>query len=666
MPLAASSSTTGFFQEVPALPPPFTSPRHSLDPSYQAFSDPRAVSDDVALARILHLYITPGETEPARTIHDLARRALDADVLAHSVDAEVNRPAVKPFNTFGKENKANPLWTTAGWNALKAIGQREGVVSVSYENSSVKYNRRVHQFGLTHVWVNASTMTGCPMAMTDGAAKLLTTHFDDPDGGQPGLQSVLRDAYGRFISRDPSEAWTTGQWMTERTGGSDVSQTESVARRLTSEELNEAKETGCDCDAHGLPLGPWIIDGFKWFSSATDSDTTLMLADTGKGLGLFFAPLRRATQNSGAKQDSFNSLGTELNGIRIQRLKDKIGTKSLPTAELELTGVRAWLIGEEGKGVKEISTILNLTRLHTAAASVGYWSRGLQVSRAYARVRKVQGGLLKDNPAHLRWMADNSVRYTAAMHLCFFGHAMLGAQEQDWDTIVGPTAAAPLIPKSRQELWTLFRLVTPVLKAQVTVASVAGLREHMEGLGGVGYCENNEDGGILNISRIYRDNLVGPIWEGTVSVMAEDVVRVITDRRVGNGKALHAIFAPWAQKLLATLKATFPQEVIIVNKRLETLIAIEEGCSKAELLFRGRELLEHLEAILCSILLMHDASIDGDEVASEIARRWVVSKVLSGSVPPRENKNWTDISQMDKKIFLGKAAGGQEIIMGRL
>jgi alkylation response protein AidB-like acyl-CoA dehydrogenase len=278
-------------------------------------------------------------------------------------------------------------------------------------------------------------------------------------------------------------------------------------------------------------LGPWKIDGFKWFSSATDSEMAVLLARTSKGgLSAFYIPMRRRV---GAGIPSANIINeetlprTELNGIRIQRLKNKLGTKSLPTAELEMKGTRGWLIGTEGQGVKEISAILSITRLYTGAGSVANWSRGLAICRAYSKVRKVRGGLLQDNPAHLRWMAYETVKYWAAAHFSFLGVAFQGALEQDWHKMVGNTKAAGLIPQDKADLSALLRLILPVFKAQVSVASVDGLRQCMECLGGVGYCENNEDGGLMNIAKIYRDNLVNPIWEGTVSVMAEDVVRVL-------------------------------------------------------------------------------------------------------------------------------------------
>ncbi|GAM83050.1 hypothetical protein ANO11243_010360 [Dothideomycetidae sp. 11243] len=652
----ASSSTEGFFQELPVLAPVFSSSSSSSSSFSSSSSSSSSTSsdsqpEDVPLSRVLRLYIPENETTPARAIHNVARRALDPDVLAHAVDAEVNTPVLKSYNTFGRENKSDPLWTTEGWKRLKQIGQEEGVVAAAYENAGASYNRRVHQFAVGHVWVCTSTMTVCPTAMTDGAAKLLGQHQNDKDGDQPGRQGAVRDAFRRLTSRDPNEAWTSGQWMTERSGGSDVSGTETVARRLSEQELAEAKKQGSTQDAHGNALGPWTIDGFKWFSSATDSEMVLMLAQTGKGLGLFYAPMRRIAPGN-AKSPSGKPL-TELNGIRIQRLKSKIGTKSLPTAELELKGVRGWLIGEEGKGVREISMILNLTRLHTGCGGTGYWSRALHVSRAYARIRKVKGGLLQDNPAHLRWMANNVVQYTAATQFGYFCVAMLGAQEQGWDKVVKSTLAAKIIPSNEQELSALFRLLTPVLKAQVSVASVLGMREHMEALGGVGYCENNEDGGVFNIAKIFRDNLVSPIWEGTVSVMAEDVVRVMADKRIAGGKVVNNVFVPWARRVLDGCNKEFRTEVAAVQDRLDALAKMETDCSKEELVYRGRELLEHIEAIVCGIALLYDASSDGDEVAAEVARRYIRQKALPGFIWGADSRDWRYLSAMDRRIFLG-------------
>lgn len=647
--LKSASSTDGFFQSLPDIAPLYT---YSDD---QCKPNNTVSSDDTVFPRILNLYLPSNEHTPRHSIHNLARLALSPSVLAHAVDAEVNHPVLRPFDTFGRANKNDPLWTTNGWKALKRIGQEAGTIATAYDDATVaSFNRRVHQFGLGHVWACTATMTGCPGAMTDGAAKLLLGHLEDGDGEQPGFGMVVREAHRRLTARDPDEAWTSGQWMTERSGGSDVSGTETVARKLTAEDLAGEQREGRTSDAHGLPLGPWRIDGFKWFSSATDSDMALMLAQTGKGLSLFLAPMRRACKVSGRAS-------SELNGIRIQRLKDKIGTKSLPTAELELVGARAWLVGQEGKGVKEISTILNLTRLHTASSGAAAWARGLQICRAYSKVRKVRGGLLQDNPQHLRWMASNVVGYNAAAHFSFFGNAMLGALEQG-HKVVERTQAATLIPQDPQILSILFRLLTPVMKSQVSVATCHALREHMECLGGVGYCENNEDGGVLNISKIFRDTLVSPIWEGTVSVMAEDVVRVMTDKRVAGGKVLSKMYGPWVEGVQSSYKATFPQEAEVVETRLKGILALEDACKQPELLYRGRELLTHLEVITCAVLLLFDAAVDQDEIAVEVARRWVESRVSTDSSYARTEKSWQEMSLLDRKIFLGGDARPEGVL----
>ncbi|KAF2439479.1 hypothetical protein P171DRAFT_490180 [Karstenula rhodostoma CBS 690.94] len=148
----------------------------------------------------------------------------------------------------------------AGWRKLKDIGCEEGIVAVAYDESKTAFNRRIHQF-----------------SMTDGAAVFMNMHLRDPDGDQPGRAQVFAGVYRKLTSRDPKDAWTSGQWMTERTGGSDVSGTETVAHRLTPEEINRKTQEGGHTNAVGMPLGPWKIDGFKWFSSATDSEISVLL-----------------------------------------------------------------------------------------------------------------------------------------------------------------------------------------------------------------------------------------------------------------------------------------------------------------------------------------------------------------------------------------------------
>ena len=667
----ASSSTAGFFQSLPVVPPQYTAPLAA------APSLAHEISDDTVLSRILSLYLpSPLPSAISNHLHSFSRLVLHASTLQYTVDCDTTLPTLRPLTTFGEQNKIDSLRTSEGWRELKKIQTPAGVIGYGYPQpnglSKQDLNRRTLQYATLHLWQGTSAVATCPVAMSDGAAVLLRQHLEDPDGDQPGRSAVLRESFNRLISLDNNYAWTSGQWMTERSGGSDVRGTETIAHRMTAQELQADVASNRDKDAHGLPLGPWLIDGFKWFSSATDADMAVLLAQTSTGLSAFYAPLRRRTGTiHNLSSSSFETTLTtevpssETNGIRIQRLKSKLGTKGVPTAELELRSMRAYLIGTEGQGIKEISSILNITRLHTASSSAGYWARGLAVSRSYTLVRRIRGGqLLRDNAAHLAWLAGESVKYRAATHFLFLGVALLGASEQSQNPAASQNirAANTLIPSTKRDQERLLRLLTPVIKAQVSLAAVAGLRACMESLGGVGYCENNEDGGILNIARLFRDCAVNPIWEGTTSVMAEDVLRVIKNPRVqGTENVLDDTFGSWMRNILQVIEdrstGLFSKEISMVRNRYAVLEKMVRTTEVIALQRHGRAVLEHIEAVACACLLMFDALVDGDDVTVEIARRWVGMKALPQDIVEVEES--TDVMkdiEMDRRIFLGAVA----------
>lgn len=286
-------------------------------------------------------------------------------------------------------------------------------------------------------------------------------------------------------SRDPSLAYTSGQWMTEviqyfpvsscsmltlrqRPGGSDVSRTETIAT-----EVNAMKTAN--------PLGPvYTLDGFKWFSSATDADMALALARTGdahdgsRSLSLFLVPMRYPFADISLPEHSSNTR----NGIEVHRLKNKLGTRLLPTAELSLNTTTAFRIGKANAGVKSITSLLNITRLHSAVASVGCLSRCLSIARAYATVRVVDQGkkLLQNVPVHTATLAKVSLLYRALAHLVFGAVHLLGRVEVG---VASPAEAARL------------RLLTAVVKGFAAHKACGGMEECMAALGGAGYMEEN-------------------------------------------------------------------------------------------------------------------------------------------------------------------------------
>lgn len=185
--------------------------------------------------------------------------------------------------------------------------------------------------------------------------------------------------------------------MTERTGGSDVSRTETHA---VADSKGESKE-----------LGPWRVDGHKWFTSGVDGDATVLLAQVRDEKSLdktyltpFFARMYvpDAVSDREEKKATLDNItimnlrmpkhDRRLNSVRIVRLKRKLDTISLPTAELELENMRAHALGPLGSGICVITPILTLTRIHSAIAMLGYLGRGLQIARAFSLRREVGSG----------------------------------------------------------------------------------------------------------------------------------------------------------------------------------------------------------------------------------------------------------------------------------
>ncbi|MGH3113172.1 MAG: acyl-CoA dehydrogenase family protein, partial [Gaiellaceae bacterium] len=240
--------------------------------------------------------------------------------------------------------------------------------------------------------------------------------------------------------------------------------------------------------------GAWSLHGTKWFTSATTADVALALArperaeDGSRGLSLFLLELRNP---DGA-----------WNGITVRRLKDKLGTRALPTAELDLDGTVAVPVGGIGNGVRKISAMLNVTRLHTAAGSNGGVGLGLSIARDYAFRREAFGRLLADLPLHRVWMAELTAEYEAMTVLGFRAAQLVGAAERRGDAL-------------------LARIVLPLAKMSVCSRGVWAASQLVESFGGMGYLEDT------GLPRILRDSQVQSIWEGTTSVMALDVMRAL-------------------------------------------------------------------------------------------------------------------------------------------
>lgn len=375
---------------------------------------------------------------------------------------------------------ATELQTSESWKKLHEIAAEEGLVACAYDGRE-RFGRvaRVYQFAKLYMFNASSGMYSCPLAMTDGAARVCERIF-----GRDHV--VYRRAFKHLVTRDPKEFWTSGQWMTEIDGGSDVGDgITTFAEPLESQGWADAS-----------------LHGYKWFTSATDARMAFTLArersqKTGelipgsKGLSLFYIEVEEASKS---------------NRIRIARLKGKLGTRQMPTAELSLDGVPCKRVSASGKGVSAIAEMMNCTRLHNAVTAAAYMRRVATISLDYATRRKVFGRLLLQHSLAIHVLAHFEVHAHASLMFTLEAACLLGKQE------VGEASKSDLM---------LLRVVTPLVKLFTAKQVVLVVSEGLEFFGGQGYIEGT------GIPELLRDAQVLPIWEGTTNVLCLDMLRAI-------------------------------------------------------------------------------------------------------------------------------------------
>ncbi|MCA1834096.1 MAG: acyl-CoA dehydrogenase family protein [Actinomycetota bacterium] len=416
---------------------------------------------DVALRRSLERLLPPDVfAEASPELDEMGERAASGDLRALGAQAEANEPRHVPYDAWGR--RIDRLDVDPAWTRLVEIALETGLVALPYEDHYGVHSRMV-QGGLSNLFDPVTATALCPIGMTDAAARVLLTHDEE----------LAKKYVPKLTAR--RGGWTSGQWMTEKEGGSDIGRTGTVARPVGD--------------------GTYTLHGTKWFTSATTADMTLALARPhgaepgSRGLSLFLLELRNAD-------------GT-WNGITVRRLKNKFGTRGLPTAELDLDGAIAVPVGGIGRGVAKIAIMLNITRLGAAGGALAGVGELLSLQRDYASRREVFGKLLRDQPMHRMWIARVAAEYEAMLALAFHAGTLVGQIEH------GTGDAA------------LTRLVTPLTKLACAREAVWAGSELVESFGGAGYLEDT------GIPRIFRNLHVNCIWEGTTSVMAHDVLRAL-------------------------------------------------------------------------------------------------------------------------------------------
>jgi alkylation response protein AidB-like acyl-CoA dehydrogenase len=411
-----------------------------------------------------------------RALPESMRQAIEPDLIAlgaHAAEAwrdARSRPSAEPaltqWDAWGE--RIDRVELTPAWREGPAIAARYGLVVAGHDARFGEF-ARIDQFARVYLHHVASEFFTCPLAMSDGAATALKA---------AGNRALMERALPHLLAREASGLWLSGQWMTETPGGSDVSATETIARR------------GDD--------GRWRLHGRKWFTSAIVGEMALALArPEGAGAGadalaLFYVETRTA--------DGL------WNGIRIDRLKAKLGTRELPTAEIHLDGTIAEPVGELAHGVRLIAPVLNVTRTWNTVCALATMRRCLALATDYARWRVAFGKPLIEQPLHAATLAALHAEFAAAFELGFFVAALLGRVE------------CGIASEGER---ALLRLLTPLAKLWTGKLAVRIASEACEALGGAGYIENT------GMPLLLRDAQVYPIWEGTTNVLALDALNVL-------------------------------------------------------------------------------------------------------------------------------------------
>lgn len=366
--------------------------------------------------------------------------------------ANRNPPQLATYDRWG--NRVDDVAFDPAWHELLDTVLESGLCGMPWTRPDSGYVVRGAAF---EMWSRVDAGLMCPISMTTAAAPVFLAN-DGEDS----------EWFRRLAHRDPAPA-TAGMAMTEPQGGSDLSQSSTVA-------------TPCSD-------GSFRLDGHKWFCSHPTSDVLLVLArepgagDGSRGLSCFVVPHDRPD-------------GTR-NGVELQRLKDKLGTHSLASAEVLLRDAWARRIGEPGKGVPTIIAMVAHTRMDCVVGSAGGMAKAVFQAVHHCNGRETFAARLSEQPLMRSVLADLALEREGALAAAF-------------ETCRAFDAGDPLS-----------RLSTAVLKYWVTRRAVAVCVEAVETLGGNGYTET------FPLARLYRDAQVNSTWEGSGNVMVLDTYRSI-------------------------------------------------------------------------------------------------------------------------------------------
>jgi acyl-CoA dehydrogenase len=477
-----------------------------------------------------------------RELGQVAGNQLDALAMA----ADQDPPRLRSFDETGQ--RVDEVVYNPAFVEMQKLGfSRFGFAAMSHRAGVLGWPGRmphVIKYALSYLFVQGEFGLFCPISMTDSAARVLNLF---------GPQELRERYVPGLTSTDFETLLQSAQLLTERTGGSDVGANECVAR---------------------LVDGHWELTGEKWFCSNVGADIHLTLARPvgaapgTRGLGMFLVPK--------VLPDGSH------NRYVIRRLKEKLGSRSMPTGEYEFEGATAYVVGEIGHGFAQMAEMINVSRLSNGMRAAAIMRRSLLEAVVHARGRSAFGKPLSAHPLLREQLFEMTLDAEAALAIVLYAAAALDAADS-----------------GSEYQKQLIRITTPLIKYAVCrrARTTAGMAMNVRG--GNGYIEE-----WVN-ARLVRDAHLGSIWEGAENIVALDVARAAA--REG---AHESLFRDLGQRLATLTDAPVRAQAARVLAMLQdTRVRFERllAASAEEREPMMARMCDRLAALVCTTLLLQEA-----------------------------------------------------------
>ena len=478
----------------------------------------------------------------------------EIDERAIHTDRE-GQPRLIKYDRLGED--ISEIWVNEGYKQTVKDTYNKGIVGYIHKEIPELGRKGNYLYSYAQGYLLSQSEPGfyCPVTLTMATAYLLE-HYASDEVKQRFLPHVL--------STGEVDLYEGATFLTERQGGSDVGANDTRAMKAGED---------------------YQLYGEKYFASNSGMCGVAMVlarmegAGPGtKGLSLFAVPWR--------KEDG------KLNGIKIRRLKDKLGVRAVPSAEVEFEGAQAYLVGEAGKGIHYMMEALNLSRVCNAIASIGIMRRAYMEARNYASHREAFGKKLAEYPMVKDTLTKLAVKQEIDTSAVFYLVEL-------FDKVM-----AHEHPVSENDM-VLNRLLIALLKKETAEQAIHFSHEAIEMHGGNGFIED------FVLPRLLRDAQVLTVWEGTANILGLEILRLMKKHRA------HTLFIEEMKEKLIALPASLDslkEPVLAGLDELDELTLYVAAAAEDVQTFHAKKIGDRMTAVFESWIALKEAA-EGEQRA---------------------------------------------------